>query len=50
MFESAELGHAGSQARYARAEPKMGSALLNAQDDLFENGRFPVIILIGGVI
>jgi hypothetical protein len=50
MFESAELGHAVSKASYARAVPKLRSALLDAQYDLFENGRFPVIILISGVI
>ncbi len=49
MFESAELGHAVSKASYARAVPKLRSALLDAQYDLFENGRFPVIILISGV-
>jgi AMP-polyphosphate phosphotransferase len=49
VFESAELGHAVSKATYARAVPKLRGALLDAQYDLFQDGRFPVIILIGGV-
>jgi AMP-polyphosphate phosphotransferase len=36
MFESAELGHAVSKASYARAVPKLRSALLDAQYDLFK--------------
>ena len=49
MFESAELGHAIAKSVYARQVPKLREALLDAQYDLFRNGRFPVIILIGGV-
>jgi polyphosphate:AMP phosphotransferase len=49
MFESAELGHAISKQTYARQVPKLREALLDAQYDLFQDGRFPVIVLIGGV-
>lgn len=49
MFESAELGHAISQRTYARAVPKLREALLDAQYDLFQDGRFPVMILIAGM-
>ena len=49
MFESANLSHKVSKLVYHREEPKLRAALLNAQYDLFENGRFPVLILIAGV-
>src|SRR3989337_2144706 len=49
MFESANLYHRVEKAAYRREEPKLREALLNAQYDLKENGRFPVLILIGGV-
>ena len=49
MFESANLEHKVSKAIYHREEPKLREALLNAQFDLNENGRFPVLILIAGV-
>ncbi len=49
MFESAELEHKIKKAVYEREEPKLREALLNAQYDLKENGRFPVLILIAGV-
>ena len=49
MFESAELGHAISKQTYARQVPKLRESLLDAQYDLFQDGRFPVIVLIGGV-
>ncbi len=49
MFESAELGHSISRERYRREEPELRAALLDAQFDLWEARRFPVIILIGGV-
>ncbi len=49
MFESAEVGHKVDKAKYAREEPKLREALLNAQFDLSEHGKFPVLILIGGV-
>lgn len=49
MFESAELGHSISKRTFAREEPKLREALLDAQYDLFQDGRFPVVVLIGGV-
>ena len=49
MFESAELRHEVSKAVYRREEPKLRQQLLDAQYDLKENGRFPVLILIAGV-
>jgi polyphosphate:AMP phosphotransferase len=49
VFESAELGHAVSKSTYARAVPKLREALLDAQYDLFQDGRFPVIVLVSGV-
>ena len=49
MFESAELTHKISKAVYHREEPKLREALLHAQYNLHENGRFPVLILIAGV-
>jgi AMP-polyphosphate phosphotransferase len=49
MFESAELGHKIDKARFDREEPKLREALLDAQYDLAQSKRFPVIILVGGV-
>jgi len=49
MFESANLKHNVTKQVYRREEPKLREALLDAQYDLKENGRFPVLILIGGV-
>jgi len=49
MFESAEVGHKVDKAQYAREEPKLREALLNAQFDLAQHGKFPVLIVIGGV-
>jgi polyphosphate:AMP phosphotransferase len=49
MFDSANLEHAIGKATYRREAPKLREALLNAQYDLKENGRFPVLILIAGV-
>ncbi len=49
MFESAELGHQVDKAIYDRAVPALREALLNAQYDLAVAGRFPVVIVIGGV-
>ena len=49
MFESASLAHHISKAAYRRAEPKLREALLNAQYDLKQDGRFSVLILIAGV-
>ena len=49
MFESADLAHKVDKAVYRREEPKLREALLNAQFDLAQNARFPVLIVIGGV-
>jgi polyphosphate:AMP phosphotransferase len=49
MFESAELDHKVSKSVYKREESRLRERLLNAQYDLKENGRFPVLLLIAGV-
>ncbi|MEQ1629334.1 MAG: polyphosphate:AMP phosphotransferase [Gallionella sp.] len=49
MFESAELGHKIDKATYDKEVPALREALLNAQFDLAEQAKFPVIILVGGV-
>lgn len=49
MFESADLDHTLDRDVYRRKEPKLREALLNAQFDLAQAARFPVLIVIGGV-
>jgi polyphosphate:AMP phosphotransferase len=49
MLESAEIGHSVSKRIYAREEPKLRDALLNAQYDLSQSGRGPVLLIISGV-
>ncbi len=49
MLESAEIGHRTSKRVYAREEPKLREALLNAQFDLSQSGRGPVLVIISGV-
>jgi polyphosphate:AMP phosphotransferase len=49
MLESAETGHKISKKDYAREEPKLREALLNAQFNLSESGRGPVLLIISGV-
>ena len=49
MFDSANLNHKIDKVAYKREVPKLREALLNAQYDLKENGRFPVLMLIAGV-
>jgi len=49
MFESAELGHKIDKKTYAREEPRLRAALLDSQFELAQLGKFPVLILIGGV-
>ena len=44
MLEAAETGHAIARARHAREAPRLREALLNAQYDLSQSGRGPVII------
>ena len=43
MLESAEIGHRIAKAVYEREEPKLREALLNAQYDLAQAGRGPVL-------
>ncbi len=49
MFESAELGHKISKAAWKREMPALREGLLDAQLDLQQSGKFPVIILVAGV-
>ena len=49
MFESAELGHKIDKQTFKAEVPALREALLDLQYDLAEAGKFPVIILIGGV-
>lgn len=49
MFESAELGHKIDKETYDAEVPALREALLDAQFELAQQARFPVIILIGGV-
>jgi len=49
MLESAEIGHKLSKAAYARQEPKLREALLDAQFRLSEANRGPILVLLSGV-
>ena len=49
MFESAELGHKIDKKTYSQIVPTLRADLLDAQYDLKQSGRFPVIILVNGV-
>lgn len=49
MFESANLEHVVDKRTYQREEPALRAALLDAQYELHEKRRFPVIVVIGGV-
>ena len=49
MFESAELGHKIDKETYKKEVPILREALLDAQLELLQSARFPVIILISGV-
>src|SRR5437867_64350 len=49
MFESAELGHTVDKKTWKKEVPKLREALLDAQTELAETKRAPVVILIGGV-
>src|SRR2546430_15351175 len=49
MLESAEVGHAISKAAYAQQEPRLREALLNAQFDLSQTKKGPVLLIISGV-
>ena len=49
MFESAEIGHAIDKETYDAAVPALREALLEAQLELQQQARFPVIVLINGI-
>src|SRR5438876_11883677 len=49
MLESAEVGHTIAKAAYAREEPRLREALLNAQYDLSQPQKGPVLLIITGV-
>ncbi|WP_068828462.1 polyphosphate:AMP phosphotransferase [Pseudomonas sp. BMS12] len=49
MFESAELGRAIDEETFDREAPALREALLEAQYELKQQGRFPVLILINGI-
>jgi polyphosphate:AMP phosphotransferase len=49
MFESAEIGHSVDKDTYEAAVPALREALLEAQYELKQQARFPVIILINGI-
>src|SRR5450755_1181989 len=49
MLESAEIGHKIAKRVYATQEPRLREALLNAQYDLAQTKRGPVLMLISGV-
>ena len=49
MFESAEIGHSIDKQTYDAEVPALRQALLEAQYELKQQARFPVIVLINGV-
>ena len=49
MFDSANLDHAIDKETWNREAPRLREALLNAQYDLAQGKRFPVVVVIGGV-
>jgi len=49
MFESAEIGHKISKVEWKREIPLLREGLLDAQLDLLQSKKFPVIILVAGV-
>jgi polyphosphate:AMP phosphotransferase len=49
VLDSAEIGHKIAKQVYAREEPRLRDALLNAQFDLSQSGRGPVLLVISGV-
>ncbi|MGA4635047.1 polyphosphate:AMP phosphotransferase [Pseudomonas solani] len=49
MFESAEIGHFIDKETYEKAVLELREALLEAQFELKQQARFPVIILINGI-
>lgn len=49
MFEAAELGHKIDKKRYDQDAPILRTALLDAQYEMLERKKFPLIVLISGV-
>jgi AMP-polyphosphate phosphotransferase len=49
MFETPEIGHKISKAEWKREIPGLREGLLDAQLDLRQSKKFPVIILVAGV-
>ncbi len=49
MFESAEIGHSIDKETYDAEVPALREALLEAQYELKQQARFPVIVLINGI-
>src|SRR5262245_23393312 len=49
MFESAEIGHKIDKETYEKEVLQLRDALLEAQFELKEHARFPVLILINGI-
>ncbi|CAI8862042.1 polyphosphate:AMP phosphotransferase [Pseudomonas sp. RC2C2] len=49
MFESAEIGHAIDKDTYEAEVPALREALLEAQFELKQQARFPVLVLINGI-
>ena len=49
MFETAEVGHHIDKETYAAEVPLLRTALLDAQFDLVQSRKFPVVLVIGGV-
>lgn len=49
MFESAEIGHKISKSVWKNEIPELREGLLDAQLDLLQSKKFPVIILVAGV-
>jgi polyphosphate:AMP phosphotransferase len=49
MFESAEMGHAISKTVYAKRAPALREELLEAQFEMIQRAKFPVLVLINGV-
>ncbi len=49
MFETAEVGHKIDKETYAAELPVLRAALLDAQYELLQTGKFPVVLVIAGV-
>lgn len=49
MFESAEIGHSIDKETYEKEVAVLREALLEAQYELKQQARFPVIVLINGI-